>query len=203
MTLKTSNHLDLSQLLLLLPVPNRQDVVVGVVHGAEERAAVLTGKSSELEIHGGLHVRGCVCNVTEPENLQPLVISLNLYFTRKVLLILKTSLPKSVLVKRQRNSKSRFSYRLGERHAGDRPVKHPCPDDVQRVETHRVPNADVRSQKLNGVVDKHRLCIRYATKIQTFETEKMWEALFPHYLSIFRGSSHLASCYGDHVRMYT
>lgn len=44
----------------------------------------------------------------------------------------------------------KFSYRLGEGHAGDRPVKHSRPDDVQRVEAHRVPNADVRSQQLNG-----------------------------------------------------
>lgn len=43
-TVKGSGYLDISQLLLLLPVPNRQDVIVGIVHSAEECAAVLTGK---------------------------------------------------------------------------------------------------------------------------------------------------------------
>lgn len=31
---------------------------------------------------------------------------------------------------------------------------------------------------------------------------KCGKHFFPHYLSIFRGSSHLACCYGDHVRMH-
>lgn len=39
-----SGYLDISQLLLLLPVPDRQDVVVGIVHSAEEGAAVLREK---------------------------------------------------------------------------------------------------------------------------------------------------------------
>lgn len=34
-------HLDISQLFLLLPVPDWQDVIVGIVHSAEEGAAVL------------------------------------------------------------------------------------------------------------------------------------------------------------------
>lgn len=37
-------YLDVSQLLLLLPVPHSQDVIVGIVHGAEEGAAVLRGE---------------------------------------------------------------------------------------------------------------------------------------------------------------
>lgn len=37
-------YLDLSQLLLLLPVPNGQDVIVGIVHSTQEGAAVLTGR---------------------------------------------------------------------------------------------------------------------------------------------------------------
>lgn len=41
---KASEHLDISQLLLLLPVPNRQDVIVGVVHSTEVCAAILRGK---------------------------------------------------------------------------------------------------------------------------------------------------------------
>lgn len=44
----------------------------------------------------------------------------------------------------------KFPYRFGEGHTGDRAVEHARPDDVQRVEAHRVPDADVRSQKLNG-----------------------------------------------------
>lgn len=40
----SSGYLDLSQLLLLLPVPNGQDVIVGVVHSTQERAAILTGR---------------------------------------------------------------------------------------------------------------------------------------------------------------
>lgn len=42
---KASEHLDISQLLLLLPVPNRQDVIVSVVHSAEVRAAILRGQT--------------------------------------------------------------------------------------------------------------------------------------------------------------
>lgn len=37
-------YLDISQLFLLLPVPDRQDVIVGIVHSAEEGAAVLREK---------------------------------------------------------------------------------------------------------------------------------------------------------------
>lgn len=44
----------------------------------------------------------------------------------------------------------KLSYRFGEGHAGDRAVEHPGADDVQRVEAHRVPDAHVRSQELNG-----------------------------------------------------
>lgn len=40
----TRGYLDLSQLLLLLPVPNRQDVIVGVIHSAQEGATVLRGR---------------------------------------------------------------------------------------------------------------------------------------------------------------
>lgn len=42
----TRGYLDLSQLLLLLPVPNRQDVIVGIIHSAQERAAVLKGREA-------------------------------------------------------------------------------------------------------------------------------------------------------------
>lgn len=42
---KASEYLDISQLLLLLPVPNRQDVIVSVIHSAEVRAAILRGKT--------------------------------------------------------------------------------------------------------------------------------------------------------------
>lgn len=88
-------------------------MVVGVVHGAEERAAVLKGEMKDrwgLDINEGLSVSGLTYDPHEP---------------------------------------LKFSYRFGEGHAGDRPVEHPGPDDVQRVEAHRVPDADVRSQKLN------------------------------------------------------
>lgn len=66
---KASNHLDLSQLLLLLPVPNRQDVIVGVIHGAQERTAVLGA--------GGRQVREeqrpvCVRDLVGTVTLQPL-----------------------------------------------------------------------------------------------------------------------------------
>ena len=40
--IRGSRYLYISQLLLLLPVPDRQDVIVSVVHCAEEGAAVLT-----------------------------------------------------------------------------------------------------------------------------------------------------------------
>lgn len=43
--IKALEYLDISQLLLLLPVPNRQDVIVSVVHSAEVRAAILRGKT--------------------------------------------------------------------------------------------------------------------------------------------------------------
>lgn len=39
----TGGYLDLSQLLLLLPVPNRQDVIVGIIHSTQEGAAILGG----------------------------------------------------------------------------------------------------------------------------------------------------------------
>lgn len=39
-----SGYLDLSHLLLLLPVPDRQDVIIGIIHSAEEGAAVLIEK---------------------------------------------------------------------------------------------------------------------------------------------------------------
>lgn len=42
-----SGYLDISQLLLLLPVPDRQDVIVGIVHSAEEGAAVLREKQGK------------------------------------------------------------------------------------------------------------------------------------------------------------
>lgn len=42
---KASEYLDISQLLLLLPVPNRQDVIVSVVHSAEVRTAILRAKT--------------------------------------------------------------------------------------------------------------------------------------------------------------
>lgn len=41
---RRGGYLDVSQLLLLLPVPHSQDVIVGIVHGAEEGAAVLRGE---------------------------------------------------------------------------------------------------------------------------------------------------------------
>ena len=34
-------YLDLSQLLLLLPVPDGQDVIVGIVHSTEEGTTIL------------------------------------------------------------------------------------------------------------------------------------------------------------------
>lgn len=40
--IRGSRYLYVSQLLLLLPVPDRQDVIVGIVHSAEEGAAILT-----------------------------------------------------------------------------------------------------------------------------------------------------------------
>lgn len=40
-------YLDVSDLLLLLPVPDRQHVVIGVVHSAEEGATVLKLRTLE------------------------------------------------------------------------------------------------------------------------------------------------------------
>jgi len=53
-----SGYLDVSQLLLLLPVPDRQEVVVGIVHSAEEGAAVLRGEQiikKTPPVSGGLN----------------------------------------------------------------------------------------------------------------------------------------------------
>lgn len=52
----TRGYLDLSQLLLLLPVPDGQDVIVGIVHGAQEGATILRGReTSETQLLlGGL-----------------------------------------------------------------------------------------------------------------------------------------------------
>lgn len=44
------------------------------------------------------------------------------------------------------------AYRLGESHTGDRSVKYPHPDHMERVEAHRVPNTNVRSEQLNRQV---------------------------------------------------
>ena len=39
----TRGYLDLSQLLVLLPVPHRQDVIVGIIHSTQEGATILEG----------------------------------------------------------------------------------------------------------------------------------------------------------------
>lgn len=39
-----SGYLDFGQLFLLLPVPNRQDVIVGIIHSTQECATILTGQ---------------------------------------------------------------------------------------------------------------------------------------------------------------
>lgn len=102
----SSGYLDLSQLLLLLPVPNRQDVIVGIIHSTQERATILTGWEPVQYNH-----------------FEQVHIS--------------------------KSPDSRSSYRLGESHACDRSVKHSHPDNVERVEGHGVPNANMRRERLN------------------------------------------------------
>lgn len=125
--IRGSRYLYVSQLLLLLPVPDRQDVIVGIVHSAEEGAAVLTeqwgvrSSSSETTVTSVYHVTK-VWNSTGCET----------------------------------------THRLGESHAGDRSVEHSHPDHMQRVEAHRVPNTNVRSQQLHRQVGerKNTVCCR-------------------------------------------
>lgn len=66
--MRGSGYLHISQLFLLLPVPHRQDVIVGIVHGAEEAASVLgnTHSSHKKTTHPP-HVRRDAALLTDLE----------------------------------------------------------------------------------------------------------------------------------------
>lgn len=129
--IRGSRYLYVSQLLLLLPVPDRQDVIVGIVHSAEEGAAVLTEQ-------WGVRSSSSEATVTMFNHL--------------------TELWKS--------SGCETTHRLGESHAGDRSVEHSHPDHMQRVEAHRVPNTNVRSQQLHRQVGEiKKQCVVETKKV--------------------------------------
>lgn len=52
---KARSHLHISKLLLLLPVPHRQNVVIGVVHNTQEASPVLQKERKGGQMSAGHH----------------------------------------------------------------------------------------------------------------------------------------------------
>lgn len=71
-------------------------------------------------------------------------------------------LQRTLLPVTERDTRGAPTYRLGERNAGDGPVKKPGSNDVQCVQRHRVPDAHVWGQLLFWKRHKVTNCNSYA-----------------------------------------
>lgn len=120
-------HLDLSQSVLSLPVPDRKDVVVGVIYSTQRVSSILTNRK---------------------KTQTPVYVVTKWYKRGREQSKRVSEVAIKLLV--------RCSYRLGESQADQGSVKEACAQNMECVEADRVPHTDMRSQLLPGENNIHK-----------------------------------------------